>query len=202
MKYLLIASLFLLTACEDLSRYQPPQAAPVVTLSAEATQGAAPFTTEFILDVQDEDSAELDCVLEFGDAQRVEKERCAGRTNLFHTYDAPGTYQARLSVTDGKTSALAETSINVVASSEDDVELLFTATPERGNAPLIVEFEWTSTGLSGQSCVLDFGEGETQEIENCDQVTNTFHTFESPGGFVVTLTFGDVAGRSIGILVE
>lgn len=200
MKTLLLASLALLVGCEDLSAYQPPQAAPTATLRAENTRGAAPFVAEFTLEAHDEDSDELSCILEFGDAQSVERERCAGRTNLFHTYHEPGTYQARLSVSDGEEHAASEVSVGVTPRS--DVTLTFTADPERGEAPLTAEFEWTSEGLAGQNCVLDFGDGATQEIENCAQVTNAFHTFKSSGGFVVTLTFPEVAGRSVGILVE
>ena len=81
----------------------------------------------------------------------------------------------------------------------------FVAEPAEGRAPLLVGFSWSATDIEGDtlSCTLLYG-NERQRVENCGEVTNTFHTFEEPGGYTVVLQAHDGmnrAARSVAVRV-
>jgi hypothetical protein len=65
--------------------------------------------------------------------------------------------------------------------------------PPEGDAPLLVGFSWNIADIEGDtlSCTLIYNDGEEQRVDNCGEVTNTFHTFEKPGGYTVMLTAND-----------
>ena len=69
----------------------------------------------------------------------------------------------------------------------------FEATLEGGGAPAEVLFSWTvqDPDSATLSCVLDFGDGVKESVDNCSQVTNMFHTFTEPGNYVVQLSVSD-----------
>lgn len=69
----------------------------------------------------------------------------------------------------------------------------FSAEPAEGEAPLLVGFGWDVVDLEGDmlACTLEFGDGAKETVENCADVTDTFHTFEKPGGYTVMLTAND-----------
>lgn len=70
--------------------------------------------------------------------------------------------------------------------------------PSEGEAPLLVGFSWDIADVEGDtlSCRLIYGDGEEQTINNCGEVTNTFHTFEETGGYTVMLTVNDGLNRA------
>ena len=72
----------------------------------------------------------------------------------------------------------------------------FVAEPAEGQAPLLVGFSWSAADIEGDtlSCTLLYG-NERQQVENCGEVTNTFHTFEEPGGYTVVLQVYDGTNR-------
>lgn len=72
----------------------------------------------------------------------------------------------------------------------------FVAEPAEGRAPLLVGFSWSAADIEGDtlSCTLVY-ESERQQVENCGEVTNTFHTFEEPGGYTVVLHVHDGMNR-------
>lgn len=72
----------------------------------------------------------------------------------------------------------------------------FVAEPAEGQAPLLVGFSWSAADIEGDtlSCTLLYG-NERQQVENCEEVTNTFHTFEEPGGYTVVLQVYDGTNR-------
>lgn len=65
--------------------------------------------------------------------------------------------------------------------------------PPEGEAPLLVSFSWEVTDIEDDklSCTLAYDDGEEQKVENCGEVTNTFHTFQKPGGYTVVLNVVD-----------
>lgn len=71
------------------------------------------------------------------------------------------------------------------------------AEPAEGQAPLLVGFSWNAADIEGDtlSCTLAYG-SEQQQVENCGEVTNTFHTFEKPGGYTVVLWVHDGMNRA------
>ena len=68
----------------------------------------------------------------------------------------------------------------------------FVAEPAEGQAPLLVAFSWSAADIEGDtlSCTRLYG-NERQQVENCGEVTNTFYTFEEPGGYTVVLQVHD-----------
>lgn len=73
----------------------------------------------------------------------------------------------------------------------------FSAAPAEGNAPLLVGFSWEIADLEGDtlSCTLVYG-SQKRRVEDCGQVTDTFYTFEEPGGYAVVLTVDDGMNRA------
>lgn len=69
----------------------------------------------------------------------------------------------------------------------------FSAEPAEGEAPLLVGFGWDVVDLEGDmlACTLEFGDGAKETVENCADVTDTFHTFEEPGGYTVVVRIAD-----------
>ncbi len=65
-----------------------------------------------------------------------------------------------------------------------------TINPNGGPAPLLSSVSWkiVSTSESPVTCTLDFGNGATQTLENCAEVSNVFYTYEKNGGFIMVLT--------------
>ena len=64
----------------------------------------------------------------------------------------------------------------------------FVAEPAEGRAPLLVGFSWSAADVEGDalSYTLVYG-SERQQVENCGEVTETFHTYQKPGGYTVVL---------------
>lgn len=50
----------------------------------------------------------------------------------------------------------------------------------------IVLVEWWVWG-NNPTCVLDFGDGTQAELSDCETTQATFHTYDKPGGYLVTL---------------
>ena len=72
-----------------------------------------------------------------------------------------------------------------------------TAEPAEGEAPLLVGFSWDVTDIEGDSlsCTLVYGD-KRQQVDDCGAVTNTFATFEEPGGYTVVLKIEDGVNRA------
>jgi len=65
--------------------------------------------------------------------------------------------------------------------------------PAEGEAPLLVGFSWEVADIEGDAltCTLVYEDGEEQRIDNCGELTHTFHTFREPGGYTVKLHVDD-----------
>lgn len=70
---------------------------PVADFTASPTEGPAPLLVSFLAAAYDPDGEIVRYVWEFGDGSTQES-----KALVFHTYRRPGTYQARLIVTDDK----------------------------------------------------------------------------------------------------
>ena len=109
-----------------------------------------------------------------------------------HVYEAAGTYQATLTVTDDKgSSASTFKSISVSERSKNPPHADFTATRQTGASPLQVQFTDTSSG-SPTSWSWDFGDGQTSS-----EKTPT-HTYNSAGTYTVSLTVTNADGTDTG----
>jgi len=82
----------------------------------------------------------------------------------------------------------------------------FVAEPAEGEAPLLVAFSWELADLEGDTltCILTYEGAARETVQNCGQVTDTFHTFEESGGYTVVLSVSDglnTAAKSVAVRV-
>ncbi len=110
--------------------------------------------------------------------------------NPNHTYNQPGIYTVSLEASGpgGKDSVVKNDLISVLGSGISP-ELIITAEPAHGTAPLTVTFGKTNVS-NAVSTVWNFGEGNTSNEEN------PVHTYAVPGLYNVSLTVQDSLGQT------
>lgn len=154
--------------------------APTAQLSLDPANGIAPLKTSVLIGGSDRDADALTYAVDFGDGSPEEKGDLP-RAAMAHTYARPGTYIARLAVSDGELSATATATVVVVpdaplkaVAGDDQVSIVDTAVLFDGStsAPTvgIDEYAW------------DFGDGSTAAGA---QAT---HTYPVVGEYTVKLT--------------
>jgi PKD repeat protein len=104
------------------------------------------------------------------------------------TYSVPGTYQPKLTVSNGITSDTATKTINVLTPPGPIAD--FTITPPTGTAPLTVSFTNTSTGTI-VTWAWTFGDGTTSSVK--DPPNKTYGTANT---YSISLTVTDSFGLS------
>ncbi len=119
--------------------------------------------------------------------------------NPVHVYNDPGTYDVSLTITDGLcTSTLIQT---IEVHPLPVVDIL---PPDVNCANTAIAFETTSANYVTE-WIWDFGDPLSAEA-NTSEIRNTFHVFETPGIYTVTLTTTNVYGcsnsRSINVEIE
>jgi PKD repeat protein len=110
-----------------------------------------------------------------------------------HTYTAAGTYNAKVTVKDGKggsTTVVVPVTVSPKANVAPTVDIL--ADPVQGSAPLVVRFSAQITDPDGDSSnvshVWAFGDGGFSAEKN------PAHTYNAPGVYTATLTVKDAKG--------
>ena len=161
------------------SGFEITQPQPVPEFTAEPIFGTAPLTVRFI--DQSTNSPSL-WLWNFGDGTTV-----AGldQQNPVHTYQQPGQYTVLLQATNrgGSAQLVKQAFITVVSTPIAS----FTAEPNRGTSPLLVQFNDTSSGKPVK-WFWSFGDGgfSTQE--------NPYHLYQKAGNYTVSLTVYNQAG--------
>jgi PKD repeat protein len=114
-----------------------------------------------------------------------------GNTPSPLTYDftLPGTYTAKLTVSNGTSTSSATRTI--IVNPPPGPVVSFLSNPVAGTAPLSVTFTNNSTGVNPLTYDWDFGDGSPHVATK-----NTSHTYTSQGTFTVTLTVTDADGLS------
>ncbi|RXE56707.1 hypothetical protein ABH15_00555 [Methanoculleus taiwanensis] len=161
----------------------PPLAA---NLTANVTNGTAPLTVLFNATTSGDPTA---WSWEFGDGATA-----TGEGSVQYTYQSPGTYTARLTVTN-ETGGNATDTVIVTVTQEpaenvtdnQTPEAALRADPETGAVPLTVTFQDQSTG-SIDEWLWFFGDG------NASASPNATHTYVEAGNYTVTLTVSGPAG--------
>lgn len=154
---------------------------PVADFTAEPTTGVAPLSVQFT-DVST--GTITSHTWSFGDGGTSTTQ------NPAYTYATPGVYTVTLSVTGpGGSNIKTRASYITVTPSEDPPVASFTATPEHGVAPLIVEFTDTSTGAI-TAWVWSFGNGGVSSERH------PIYTYMTTGVYTVTLTVTGPLGWS------
>ena len=156
-------------------RVLPP--APVPIFTANPTLGTVPLTVQF---TDQSLNNPIGWVWDFGDGT------LAGiyEKNPVHTYNKIGSYDAVLTVYfEGQEIRSDPVRIEVVKQPVAD----FNATPQSGNAPLLVQFTDTSDG-NPNFWAWRFGDGAISTAQN------PFHVYTMPGVYNVSLTVKNAAG--------
>ena len=163
---------------------------PSADFTASATTGAAPLAVSFDgTHSSDVDGTVASYAWNFGNGQNG-----SGATPPPVTYTLPGTYTARLTVTDNKGATGTVTRLITVNPPPNQTPTAnVTATPATGNAPLLVQL--SSAGSNDpdgaiSSYAWSFGNGATSTSPNPSAVYNT------PGTYSVSLTVTDNDGAS------
>jgi PKD repeat protein len=158
---------------------------PVAVASASPLTGVAPLVVVFSsVGSLDPEGAALTYNWNFGDG--------TASTNAYtsHTYATSGTYNARLTVSDGTnntTSSALTITVNAAPVNQPP-NAVASATPASGAAPLNVTFSSAgSTDPEGASLSYnwDFGDGTTSSA------ANPSHNYSAAGNYLVQLSVSD-----------
>ncbi|MCR4391913.1 MAG: PKD domain-containing protein [Candidatus Acetothermia bacterium] len=165
-------------------------------LTATPTSGVAPLSVTF--SAAGSTGTIVSFTLDFETDGTVDYTGTDITVAVVHTYDAPGTYTATLTVQDarGRTNA-ATVTITVTASPTTTVSL--GAIPASGPAPLDdVDFWVTINAAPGRRIVhlrLEYGDGSPDFEATVDLVAYngllTGHSYTDPGTYTATLTATD-----------
>jgi len=151
---------------------------PTASFTASPTSGIAPLQVQFTSTSTGATSYAWD----FGDGNTSTDE------NPIHTYNEPGLYTVKLTVT-GPGGSHTATEDNYITVNYPAPVASFTGTPTTGISPLQVAFTSTSTGTI-TSYEWDFGDGATSTAENPS------HTYNVPGTYTVTLKVTGPGGEN------
>jgi PKD repeat protein len=179
-----------LSSCSIIETLTDEGPAPIISeLTISPKTGAAPLLSTVHWNVVAVDNKPIPCELDFGDGTKETFENCSQLSDAFHSYENPGGYIVVLTLNNREVSRSATVTVQG-GSSQDTLSIAkFLAKPATGLAPLVTTLEWqiNSSLTEPVTCDVNFGDGQSQSVENCTQVTFLFHTFEKPGGYVLTL---------------
>lgn len=178
----------------------------IASFNSTPASGTAPLPVVLQWVADDPDGDTLTCRLVTGDGTApAEVQDCAADDSLAHTFQQPGSYDLRLTVSDGRGgSATRSVTVTVtdagggVPTNGAPVINGVSVTPSDGTAPLLTTIAWDVTDADGDalSCLVDFGDGDSQFVDPCDAVDDVQHTYTAPGHYTVTLTVSDGKGGS------
>jgi|UPI0008355416 PKD repeat protein len=167
--------------------------APIAIASATPMNGDAPLEVSFTGSNSTDDVGVVGYAWDFNDGAS------SAEADPTYTFDAVGTYQVTLTVTDAEGLMDSATLTIEVTGNEAPVAVV-TATPEFGDAPLEVEFTGSAStdDVGVVSYAWDFGDGGTSTE------ADPTHTFETAESYEVTLTVTDIEGltNSTSITIE
>jgi PKD repeat protein len=161
-------------------------AAPLITAATATPDGGkVPLPVQFSATATDADGDEPSYSWDFGNGGTTED---ATTKDATFTYTTPGTYTAKVTVSDGKLTD-SETVTVAVAPNAAPVIASAAATPSAGKAPLPVTLAAEATDGDGDDLTYswDFGDGDA--IENATAQVD--HTYATPGTYTAEVTVWD-----------
>ncbi len=174
----------------DHFRVVPENVAPTVDASADVVSGDAPLEVRFSAagDDPDGDESRLAYAWDFGDGGT------ASSREAVHRYEQPGTYEAKVTVTDPDGATATDTVTITVATPPPNAAptVRASASPRAGRAPLRVQFSSAASDPDGDSLTSawDFGDGD-----RADGAAAT-HTYRRPGTYDAKVTVTDPRGNT------
>ena len=158
--------------------------APNAVATTTTSPGTAPHVVDFFGDGSTDDGSIVSYDWDFGDSSSN-----SSLINPSHTYNAPGSFIATLTVTDDDGLTDSDT-VNITVINQPPVAVA-SAGATSGTAPLDVTF--SSAGSNDPDGTIasyswDFGDGGSSTG------ANPTHTYTTAGNFIVTLTVTDNLG--------
>ncbi|RIH82294.1 VCBS repeat protein [Calidithermus terrae] len=181
---------------------QPPV---IDAFNRDPASGTAPLAVTFSWAISDPDGDPLTCKLDVNNDGTFEHTvtGCTSSSTRQHTYNAAGSYTAKLVVSDGKGLESNKTVSVTVTSSQPNrppVISSFAGTPASGAAPLQVTFSWAISDPDGNAltCKLDVDNDGSFEytLGNCTSSSTQKHTYGSAGSYTAKLVVSDPANAS------
>ena len=174
-----------LTATSEVDVEVSGDAAPTVEASADRTSGPAPLRVRLSADASDPNGGPLTYEWDFGDGASA-----FGR-NAPHTYAAPGTYVAEVTVTDATGLSATDTVTITVTNAAPTVQAA--ANPRTGGGPLRVTLSAAGTDPEGQALSYrwEFGDGTAPAAGR-----TATHTYVAAGTYTARVTATDPHGAS------
>ena len=164
------------------------QAEPVASFTATPTEGIAPLLVQFN---DTSTNAPASWNWSFGDDTWFNTTVAAER-NATYTYNAPGTFTARLTVANAGGSNTTEPGTLITVTPAPVAPIAdFTGSPQLGAVPLTVTFTDNSTGTTPLTYAWDFGDGSG------DTAQSPVHTYANVGTYNVSLTVDNIAGSNM-----
>ena len=183
--------------------------------SADPQWGSAPLTVTFTTSDSITNAAVY--TIDFGDGTTgsMNKGSCIGISAInggqggikcsytsSHTYTADGGYTAKLMKNTCPAGAecfvgpltVATIKVSVDSSNQNQKDLSFTATPNAGVSPLMVQFTETAPQGTTLGTIVDFGDGTTGTMAfapvcaSCNAMATVSHTYGHDGTFKATLS--------------
>lgn len=188
---LAVALLFVTAAGVAVPNASGATPAPLCTftasVSASPASGATPLLVQFNASVSS--GTPTAYAWAFGDGTFWNASG-AGSSTPFHRYAAPGTYAVSVTITEPGCGSTASTAVTVAPGL---VEVLLSATPTSGPAPLHVRFNVSIAGGTGTYVTVNwtFGDG------GAGLGVGLEYTYERPGTFSASVTVED-SGHHLG----
>jgi PKD repeat protein len=170
----------------------PANQPPTVTLTATPTTGTAPLNVAFVSNARDPESQALTYSWNFGDGQS------STQASPSHMYQAPGTFTARLTVTDAAgLTASATVAINANAPGNRPPTVSVNPSTTSGSEGMSVVFNTTASDPDGQVVAYswDFGDGTTATV------ASPTHVYSRAGVYTASVVVRDNGGATAGTQV-
>ncbi len=184
------------TKVEKTSQVNVKNDPPLIeNFTASPSSGSAPLTVTFSWKVSNRDGDPLTCYLDVdGDGNNEYKiNDCDKNTSINHTYTGKGSFNAKLSVSDGMDITASLITINI--NNYLPVISSFSASPNTGPVPLDVTFSWSVSDLDGDPviCYIDVDGDNTDDytVNDCTVTSSQLHTYLNEGIYQVKLTAYD-----------
>jgi trimeric autotransporter adhesin len=141
--------------------------------------------------------------VDWGDTQSQDLGAISGTATITHSYAAAGNYTVTVTLTDTAGNQVSvSTSVTVVATPNPTINITPTNVPTTHSATMNVTFQiqvTTPTGVGVTDALLNFGDGETQDLGGLTGSVTVTHQYRDPGAAGtknVTLTVKDTLGRT------
>lgn len=159
---------------------------PAVSATASPLSGQVPLQVAFQAQATDQDGSIVSFLWDFGDGSN------SSLQNPSHTYSKPGTYTAKVTVTDNDGATSTATLLVQALPSNQPPTVNVTASPTSGKAPLTVMFFGSGVDQDGvvTGYLWSFGDGSTSTQQTVS------HTYQSQGTYEAVLTVTDDKGAT------